>query len=598
MEMTEYKSGTPTRNLQEENLGPTSSRNRFRVLGKLRPRLPAMLHFEREQAHKRKRKKLATFYEIHEQPILILTFILSLQHFMTVQGMTALQPKLMSKFLCTDEGNPAIGRLVGSASFVSGIGTLLQTTAGVRLPVVQSGALGLASPALAELKFDLSPCPENSTPDDEIWMSRMLNVQASIAVGAATELVMGAMGVVGVFQRWVTPLTMTPAIALIGLSSISAATEPASTSWTIAVITAALITLLSQYLTPCRPASELVVVKKLNDGITFLSIVPIFVTVLIVWLACHVLTVKDVFPEDHAGRTDHLASAIGNTTWFRVPLPFQWGTPTLSWESAVTTVFVSIMNMMETVCDYYAYAVVSGLPPPPPRAINRGIFMEGLGCLLAACFGSGVLCGIQDINIGLLAVTKCASLRVVQVAAGMMVLFGLMTKASVVALSVPAPILGGLLLVLLATIAGVGLAQLRYVDLTSSRNVFIVGVSLTLGIIVPLHVGPASEFAMTQVKVIDRVIYAFFSTGSLIGGFVGCLLDHTIPGTEDERGILKLRECFSEAGARTMVANDPLRHWQFYSVPCFDKMLRRFPVLRKLPVMPEREPHVSYLEDE
>ncbi|KAK8760569.1 hypothetical protein V5799_028165 [Amblyomma americanum] len=316
-----------------------------------------MLHFEREQAHKRKRKKLATFYEIHEQPILILTFILSLQHFMTVQGMTALQPKLMSKFLCTDEGNPAIGRLVGSASFVSGIGTLLQTTAGVRTAKTRRRQLLCVCVTTYSLRSEAFPYLRS---------------------------------------------------------------------------TAALITLLSQYLTPCRPASELVVVKKLNDGITFLSIVPvsftdqkrrcripgiftlyivyyfaqIFVTVLIVWLACHVLTVKDVFPEDHAGRTDHLASAIGNTTWFRVPLPFQWGTPTLSWESAVTTVFVSIMNMMETVCDYYAYAVVSGLPPPPPRAINRGIFMEGLGCLLAACFGSGVLCGIQDINIGLLAVTK------------------------------------------------------------------------------------------------------------------------------------------------------------------------------------------------
>lgn len=557
-----------------------------------------MLHFDREQAHKRKRKKLAAFYEIHEQPILILTFILSLQHYMTVQGMTALQPKVLSKFLCTDEDNPAIGRLVGSTSFVSGVGTLLQTTVGVRLPVVQSGALGIASPALAELKFDFTPCPENSTPDDEIWMSRILNVQANVAVGAATELLMGAMGFVGVFQRWITPLTLTPVVALIGFSSLSAATEPASTSWTIAVITAALITFLSQYMTPCRPTSELLVVKKLNDGITFLSIVPIFVTVVIVWLTCHVLTVENLLPEDHAGRTDNIAGTIGNATWFRVPHPFQWGTPTTSWESAVTMVFVSLMNMLETVCDYYAYALVSGLPPPPARAINRGIFMEGIGCLVAACFGSGVLCGIQDINIGIMAITKCASLRVVQVAAGMMIIFGLMTKASVAVLSIPAPILGGLLLVLLATITGVGLAQLRYVDLTSSRNVFIVGISLTLGIIIPLHVGPASEFNMTQVRVIDRMIYAFFSTGSLIGGFVGCLLDHTIPGTEDERGILKLRECFSEAGARTMAANDPLRHWQFYSVPSFEKILRRFPVLRKLPVMPEREPHVSYLEDE
>ncbi|KAH6936628.1 hypothetical protein HPB50_020352 [Hyalomma asiaticum] len=69
-------------------------------------------------------------------------------------------------------------------------------------------------------------------------------------------------------------------------------------------------------------------------------------------------------------------------------------------------------------------------------------------------------------------------------------------------------------------------------------------------------------------------------------------------GTEEERGILKMQECFDEAGARAMVARDPLRHWQFYSVPCFEKLLKKFPALRKLPIMPEREPHVSYVEDE
>ncbi|XP_075740879.1 solute carrier family 23 member 2 [Rhipicephalus microplus] len=473
MDVSDYKAGTPPRGLQDvsmlqsqENGMPSSSRNRFRVLGKLRPKLPAMLHFDREQPHKRKRKKLAAFYDVHEQPIITLSLLLSLQHYMTVQGLAVLQPKALSKFLCTEEDNPAIGLLVGSTSFIAGIGTLVQTTAGVRLPVIQSGALTMASPAVAELKYDSVPCPDNSTFDDEIWTSRILEMQASTAVGALTELFMGGLGFVGLFHRWITPLTMTPAIALIGLSNISAATEPASTSWTIAAITAALITLLSHYLTPCRPSSDMAVVKRVNDSITFFSILP------------------------------------------------------------------------------------------------------------------------------------CASLRVVQVAAVIMIVFGLITKESMFMLSIPTPIVGGMLLVLLSTLTGVGLAHLRYVDLTSSRNVFIVGVSLAMGLVIPMHVGPASDFVITRVRVIDRVIYAFFSTGSVIGGFVGCLLDHTIPGTEEERGILKMRECFDEAGARAMVARDPLRHWQYYSVPCFEKLLKKFPVLRKLPIMPEREPHVSYVEDE
>ncbi|KAL1432685.1 hypothetical protein MTO96_012900 [Rhipicephalus appendiculatus] len=124
MDISDYKAGTPPRGLQDvsmlqsqENGMPSSSRNRFRVL-----------------------------------------------------------PKALSKFLCTEEDNPAIGLLVGSTSFIAGIGTLVQTTAGVRLPVIQSGALTMASPAVAELKYDIVPCPDNSTFDDEIWTSRILEV--------------------------------------------------------------------------------------------------------------------------------------------------------------------------------------------------------------------------------------------------------------------------------------------------------------------------------------------------------------------------------------------------------------------------------------
>ena len=38
-----------------------------------------------------------------------------------------------------------------------------------------------------------------------------------------------------------------------------------------------------------------------------------------------------------------------------------------------------IASMIESVGDYYACARLSGAPPPPTHAINRGIGTEGLG---------------------------------------------------------------------------------------------------------------------------------------------------------------------------------------------------------------------------
>ncbi|CAN7943963.1 unnamed protein product, partial [Ixodes hexagonus] len=249
-------------------------------------------------------------------------------------------------------------------------------------------------------------------------------------------------------------------------------------------------------------------------------------------------------------------------------------------EAIIAAIIIHLFTIMESVCDYYACAIIAGLPPPPPRAVNRAIFTEGFGCCMAGVLGCGLVYETQIINLGVLAVTKvyisqhrlivppeqCASLRVTQVAAVLMILLGVMTKAGVFLLSVPAPIMGGLLLVLLPTFTGVGLAHLRYVDLTSNRNVFIIGVSLTFGLIIPSHIGPQANF--------------------------------TITSTDEERGMLRFREGFSEPSSRSIHSNDPLRHWHSYSVPCFEKLLKRFPFMRKLPVMPEKESHATFLEEE
>ena len=48
-----------------------------------------------------------------------------------------------------------------------------------------------------------------------------------------------------------------------------------------------------------------------------------------------------------------------------------------------------IASMIESIGDYYAAARFSGAKPPPTSAINRGILMEGLGCILAGIWGTG-----------------------------------------------------------------------------------------------------------------------------------------------------------------------------------------------------------------
>ena len=62
--------------------------------------------------------------------------------------------------------------------------------------------------------------------------------------------------------------------------------------------------------------------------------------------------------------------------------------------------------MVASVGDYYACARLSGAPPPPVHAVNRGIGIEGIGCLLAGAWGSGNGTTSYSENVGAIGITK------------------------------------------------------------------------------------------------------------------------------------------------------------------------------------------------
>lgn len=84
----------------------------------------------------------------------------------------------------------------------------------------------------------------------------------------------------------------------------------------------------------------------------------------------------------------------------------QWGTPTVSLAGVVGILAGMISSMIESVGDYHACARLSGAPPPPKHAINRGIGIEGLGCLLAGAWGTGNGTTSYSENVGALGITK------------------------------------------------------------------------------------------------------------------------------------------------------------------------------------------------
>lgn len=87
-------------------------------------------------------------------------------------------------------------------------------------------------------------------------------------------------------------------------------------------------------------------------------------------------------------------------------------------------------------------------------------------------------------------------------------------------------------------ITAVGISNLQFVDLNSSRNLFIIGFSFFFGLALPEYLKEQEAEGISYVgnDVIDQIIHVLLRTNMFVGGVAGFVLDNTIPG-----GCLKLR---------------------------------------------------------
>lgn len=61
-------------------------------------------------------------------------------------------------------------------------------------------------------------------------------IQGAIIVSSLVEVCIGALGLPGILLKYIGPLTITPTVALIGLSGFQAAGERAGKHWGIAML--------------------------------------------------------------------------------------------------------------------------------------------------------------------------------------------------------------------------------------------------------------------------------------------------------------------------------------------------------------------------
>jgi xanthine/uracil permease len=172
-------------------------------------------------------------------------------------------------------------------------------------------------------------------------------------------------------------------------------------------------------------------------------------------------------------------SALERARWFGLPRLFAFGGPGLGWQlagGAVLGVIVGyIGSISESIGDYAGTCAVSGITYTV-RHMRRGITVEGIASVVGPLFGGLPLTTYAQ-NTGVIATTRVASRRVVQVAACLLLLYGLSPKLGALLVLIPRPIVGAVFLVICGMIATVGL---RLLGCGKQDEVFLLTTAITL----------------------------------------------------------------------------------------------------------------------
>ncbi|PON45768.1 Nucleobase-ascorbate transporter [Parasponia andersonii] len=501
-------------------------------------------------------------YELRDTPGLVPIGLYGFQHYLSILGSLILVPLVIVSAM---GGTPEdTANVVSTVLFVSGVTTLLHTSFGSRLPLIQGPSFVFLAPALAIINS-----PEFRGLNGNSFKHIMKELQGAVIIASAFQAILGYSGLMSLFLRLINPVVVSPTIAAVGLSFYSYGFPLVGNCLEIGAVQILLVVLFSLYLRK---------VSILGHRIFLIYAVPLGLA--ITWAAAFLLTETGAYSykgcdinvpasniiaehcRKHVSRMKHCridtSHALKSSPWFRFPYPLQWGTPVFTWKMTFVTCVVSIIASVDSVGSYHASSLLVASRPPTPGVLSRGIGLEGLSSVLAGLWGTGTGSTTLTENVHTIAVTKMGSRRAVELGACVLIVLSLVGKVGGFIASIPEVMVAALLCFMWAMLAALGLSNLRYSEAGSSRNIIIVGLSLFFSLSVPAYfqqygISPNSNLSVpsyfqpyivashgpfrSNYGGVNFVMNTLLSLHMVIAFLVAVILDNTVPGSRQERGV-------------------------------------------------------------
>ncbi|GMH06291.1 hypothetical protein Nepgr_008131 [Nepenthes gracilis] len=499
---------------------------------------------------------------IMDNPGLVPRTYYGIQHYLSLAGSLVFIPLVIVPVMGGTDKDTA--DVISTMLLLSGITTILHSYFGTRLPLVQGSSFVFLAPALVIINSE-----EFRNLTEHKFRHIMRELQGAIIVGSIFQSIMGFSGLMSLLLRCINPVVVAPTISAIGLAFFSFGFPQAGSCVGISIPQILLVVIFSLYLQGVS-----------ISGHRIFQIYAVPLSVAIIWAYAFFLTAggaynykgcstniptsnilvdtcrKHSYTMKHC-RTD-VSDAWRTSAWVRIPYPLQWGLPVFQLRTCIIMIIVSLVSSVDSVGTYHLASLRVNSKPPSPGIVCRGIGMEGFCSILAGLWGTGTGSTTLTENVHTINTTKAANRGAVQLGAVFLIFFSLLGKIGGLLASIPLALAASVLCFIWALIVALGLSTFPYNPSSSFRNMAIVGVSLFLGLSIPAYIqqyqpdtslmlpgylvpyaAASSGPVQTGNTQLDFAINGLLSINMVVTFFIAFVLDNTVPGSRQERGVYK-----------------------------------------------------------
>lgn len=353
---------------------------------------------------------------------------LAVQHMFAMFGSTVLVPFLT-------------GLDPGSALIASGVGTLIfhLITRG-KVPAYLGSSFAFIAPLTLYVTKHHSPAAA---------ATGLISVSIVYALASLLVTTIGFAKI----RKIIPPVVVGPVVSIIGLSLAgTAVSSMASVHWDAAIV------------------SLLAAVVASLAGWKQMRLIPLLIGIAVGYIYSWIRGYVDFSGIQQA----HI-----------ITLP-HFTTPTLSLAAIASMAPIALVTIVEDLGHMFVLTEIIGRDVTVDPGFPAVLAGNGLATLVSAFLGGPAQTTYAE-NLGVLAMTRQFSSRIIQGAAVLAIVLGLLGKVGAFIHSIPVPVMGGISILLFGMIAAMGIRHLieEKVDLANMKNLIVVGVIFIVGIGLP-----------------------------------------------------------------------------------------------------------------